>query len=903
MSAPLSGPLGDYRILEPIGAGGMGEVYLAENVHSRKRYALKVLPRALAGDPNFVHRFFDEARVMSDLRHAHIVQVHHTGRHEGVYFLVMDYVTGPDGKPESLHDRLKDRRHAPDGRLPEADVRRWAIQVAEALAYAHERGVVHRDLKPANILLDKDGNAVLTDFGLAKAIGREFILSQIHQTLQHSLGSLATLKGSVDPVGDTLDVAATIKDGDSGGSRGSAGSGKRSSGASSILGTYDYMAPEQRGEGTGEIGPWTDIYSFGIVLYRLLTGERPVGFPPPPSVAVPGLSKSWDAIVARCMQSNPAQRYSSAAELLDALRGMRRARVTATRWLIGVAAVALAVVVGVLFWPSDTGRTPTPPEPSLRKPVRPTETAAKRPPDRAESTELPKAEPVAASGASLADVAQAKSAAELAREELEKLGDGQGFGERKRQIEADWRTAKDLDQRGALAEALGHYRKVIAACEALKKDDEERKQAVRAQADWQAAEGRTPAKLLPDSQKQAEQARSSADRAAQDFQAGRYVEAQSAWTAAAKAMAGAIATHETKLKGLAAEAASKQGAGQYAAAEKLLDELAGYRDVKAERIGLYLAWAGARAARETRDEARQVVEKLLALDPRNAPGLDLKTRIDALFGPPVYTAWPFNAQEAQRRQEETARALGLPVTRTLDLGGGVKMELVLIPAGEFMMGSPASEAQRYADEGPQRTVRISRPFYLARTEVTQAQWQAVMGNNPSHFKGDGRLPVEQVSWNDAQEFCRKLSAKAGVTVRLPTEAEWEYACRAGTATPFHFGSTITTDQANYDGNYPYGGGPKGVYRQKTVAVGSFPANAWGLHDMHGNVWEWCQDLYGAYAAGSVTDPTGAGSGTERVLRGGSWSSGATYCRCAYRSGSRPAYRFDDIGFRVAVGTP
>ena len=137
-------------------------------------------------------RFHDEARVMADLRHAHIVQVHHMGQEDGIYFLVMDYVTGPSGNPESLHDRLKNERHAPDGRLPEADVRKWAHQIAEALEYAHQRGVVHRDLKPANILLDENGDAVLTDFGLAKAIGREFILSQIHETMQRSLGSLPT---------------------------------------------------------------------------------------------------------------------------------------------------------------------------------------------------------------------------------------------------------------------------------------------------------------------------------------------------------------------------------------------------------------------------------------------------------------------------------------------------------------------------------------------------------------------------------------------------------------------------------------------------------------------------------------------------------------------------------------
>ncbi len=238
----------------------------------------------------------------------------------------------------------------------------------------------------------------------------------------------------------------------------------------------------------------------------------------------------------------------------------------------------------------------------------------------------------------------------------------------------------------------------------------------------------------------------------------------------------------------------------------------------------------------------------------------------------------------------------------LDLGGGVTMELLLIPPGEFQMGSPDSESQREADEGPQHRVRITKPFYIAQCEVTQAQWQAVMGSNPSRFKGDGNLPVETVSWDDCQEFRRKLSQHVGREVRLPTEAEWEYACRAGTTTPFHFGDTISTDQANYAGNYVYGTGREGQYREKTVPVGSFPANAWGLHDMHGNVWEWCQDRYGEYPSGAQVDPAGPASGGHRVFRGGSWNNLLRNCRSAIRYSFTPDHRYDRVGFRVAAGT-
>jgi formylglycine-generating enzyme required for sulfatase activity len=182
---------------------------------------------------------------------------------------------------------------------------------------------------------------------------------------------------------------------------------------------------------------------------------------------------------------------------------------------------------------------------------------------------------------------------------------------------------------------------------------------------------------------------------------------------------------------------------------------------------------------------------------------------------------------------------------TLDLGNKVTMKLALIPAGKFLMGSPADEQERFDDE-TQHEVTISRPFYMGVTEVTQEQYEAVMGNNPSRFKGD-KNPVETVSWNDAMEFCKKLSARTNKTVRLPTEAQWEYACRAGTATPFHTGATISTDEANYDGNSTYGDGPKGEDRLKTIAVASFKPNAFGLYDTHGNVWEWCPDWHADYA--------------------------------------------------------
>ena len=189
---------------------------------------------------------------------------------------------------------------------------------------------------------------------------------------------------------------------------------------------------------------------------------------------------------------------------------------------------------------------------------------------------------------------------------------------------------------------------------------------------------------------------------------------------------------------------------------------------------------------------------------------------------------------------------------------------------------------------------------MGKYEVTQEEYQAIMNENPSHFKGP-KLPVEGLYWSDAKEFCRKLSAKEGKTYRLPSEAEWEYACRAGTATPFHFGATSSTDQVNYDGDYPYGNGKKGLARKKPTEVGSFAANKFGLHDMHGNVLEWCEDWFNKdeYQRGNCKDPRGPlqGSLSGEVARGGGFRNAAKDCRAAARFAR--VKQHGDLGFRLA----
>lgn len=239
------------------------------------------------------------------------------------------------------------------------------------------------------------------------------------------------------------------------------------------------------------------------------------------------------------------------------------------------------------------------------------------------------------------------------------------------------------------------------------------------------------------------------------------------------------------------------------------------------------------------------------------------------------------------------------------------------PAGTFTMGSPESESDRDDDE-TQCRVTLTNGFWMLETEVTQAMWKSAMGSNPSWFSSTGKgssavsgmntsnFPVEHVSWEDCQEFVEKLNslgvAPKGFKFRLPTEAEWEYACRAGTTTAYFWGSSLNGDKANCNGDFPYGTSTKGKFLNRTTEVGSYAANPWGVYDMHGNVWEWCEDRYGAYdALKRPLNPINVTGGSFQVLHGGSWNRSAKYCRSANRDADGPANRYDYYGFRLVLG--
>jgi len=289
-------------------------------------------------------------------------------------------------------------------------------------------------------------------------------------------------------------------------------------------------------------------------------------------------------------------------------------------------------------------------------------------------------------------------------------------------------------------------------------------------------------------------------------------------------------------------------------------------------------------------------------------------------GEPSAAAEEMAAEEA--KAEETAeknegskpavRKAGERMVKTVD---GIEYAFRWCPAGEFLMGSPSSEPERY-DEGPQHSVTLTRGFWMLETEVTQAMWKSVMGTSISQqrdkestfrsLSGEGSdYPMYFVSWEECRSFCEKLSEKLGLTVSLPTEAQWEYACRAGTTSAYSFGSSLNGQEANCNGNYPYGTSTKGPYLEKTVPVKSYAPNAWGLYDMHGNVMEWCQDWYDEdyYAASPTSDPTGPNSGSNRVIRGSCWYDIAQVCRSANRYEGAPVARNYGLGFRLVLASP
>jgi formylglycine-generating enzyme required for sulfatase activity len=881
---------GRYVLETELGAGGMGVVWRARDEELSDLVALKFLPEVVARDAAAVDELREETRHALRLTHPNIVRIRNFEREGNVAAVSMEFI---DGTTLS-HLRLQQ----PGKVFAVEKLAPLVAQLCAALDYAHRQAkVVHRDLKPANILVTKDGVVKITDFGIARS----------------------------------LSETSTRLTGRAGGTSG----------------TLLYMSPQQ--VAGKKATPADDIYALGATLYELLTGKPPfytgdithqILQQAPASLAAqraelsvdgPPIPREWEETILACLAKEPQVRLQSAREVAERLglaplmagapsplesgvqaglerpqreapppsaSGRRRSRIP----LLAAAIVALALGGWYYFGSFRPAQ--------LRQ---------------AEQQRIKLEQAVAASRAQ-AEKEQRAQAAILAR--IDALVDGAapearqateeavkaylaGAPDKDRAVVQDrwaarlagWEAARLATTRGGLiitttppeAEVgvggfavekspatlkevkLGKYPVIIR----LAGYEEERREAEVKENEF------TTLDVMLTRSTGALNLASMPDGLSVDV-AGR-----------AGPGAPPLAVPQT----VKTPATLKLPTGDYTLTfhravwpdqqQSVTVARNETKPVLAEFVGGALEITSTPSGAEVFSQGKRLGITPLSF-PDLAPGsFDLEFRLNG---------YQNATARGKVRAKETARE-AVTLERILRPEEGqawtvpdLNLEMAYVRPGTFTMGSPANEPGRVNDEGPQTRVTLTRAFWLGQTEVTQAQWEALMGSNPSTFKGASR-PVEQVSWNDAMAFCRKLTEREraagrlpkGYAYTLPTEAQWEYACRAGT-TGLYAGDGNLDDMGWYEGNSG----------NTTHPVGQKQPNAWGLYDMHGNVWEWCLDWYGNYPGGRVTDYAGPSTGTRRVFRGGGWGRGAAFCRSAFRFKGVPSFRFFILGLRVAL---
>lgn len=791
--------IGKYQIVERIGAGGMADVYEAEDILLGRVVALKVLPREFAREPERVMRFEREVRNLAALEHPNIVTVYDVGHDNGYHYYTMTLLHGGDLK-QQIYEGL-----SPEDSLDIIE------QIADALGYGHSKGLIHRDIKPQNILFNRQGRPILTDLGIAKAIG-----SSTHMTR-----------------------------------------------TGMIMGTPHYMSPEQ-GRGI-PADSRSDLYSLGVVFYEMLTGCVPYEAEDTLAVVlmhinnpIPMLPDSLSAFqyfIDRLMAKAPEDRFDNADQLLENIDRFRRgekllrpentramssrnaydwdgsraslfssrAGKRRRRWFLsGILALFIfgggyAAVQYAPAFLKDHGILPGPAKhKAVSRPV-------KNPVQEPSPTEI----------ALNAEIERLLKLAKKDRQ-TQRLTSPEGSNAYERYTAVLTLDRNNKEASEGLVWIVNKYIMLADSAVSREKFDE---------ADKYLAEAAT---VIPD-----------ADvivSARKRLQTARRSKAERERLAAEREKTALEKAADEKEKLLAAQT------------EK--ERLAAHKAELARSAAFEEHVAAGMHALENEDKEKAILSFRSAL-----------------------TIYPDNIM-AKSGLEKAQAMVVIPQHGDI-FRNSLKMTFVYIAGGTFSMGSPASESGRDADERLHKVI-LSRGYWLQDSEVTQGQWEAVMGSNPSRFASCGAdCPVESISWGDIRIFLRKINSFGDeVTYRLPTEAEWEYAARAGSMSKYCFGVMNSTlnDYGWHDRNA--GGRTHPVMKKRP--------NAWGLYDMHGNVWEWCRDWYGPYPAEDVNDPTGPASGSSRVLRGGSWFSNADMCRSAVRHSLAQDNRNFYLGFRLAA---
>ncbi|MBQ2631981.1 MAG: SUMF1/EgtB/PvdO family nonheme iron enzyme [Kiritimatiellae bacterium] len=840
MQAGAEGTLlaGRYRIVRQLGQGGMGSVWLAEDTQlDNKQFAIKMLPSILVSNKRAYRQLKDEALVAMKLTHPNIVNLRAFEENNGNPFLVMDYIEGQtlddylaevgNGEEGTGNGRAASTR-PPSGGLPEDEVIRLLKPIAAALDYAHSKGVVHRDVKPGNVMIAKDGTSYILDFGIAR---------EIQETMTRVTGKLSS-------------------------------------------GTLLYMSPEQL---NGDMPkPAQDVYSFAAMVYECLKGEPPFSrgniefqiMNKMPAPLDPHFAKSGS--VMQGLEKKPEDRPKTCAGVLEGNAsprgGARTRRVENNR----ASAYAEATVVK-----EHVGRTEG------------NNFSHKGHKDR---KEVGRGVPTAPHGMSSSTRSQNQNIAGIALPifcivvALLVLGGGLWYrGQQRKQAE---------------------WRRIVAA----QKAEETARQRAADERKSQEEAARRKAEAERRAQEEADRRKAEAERKAQKEAKEKLLAAERREKAiATEARAGAKA-QQARVERISDADGFKERkvklADDFAYAEKFYSEGTGlWKDATAlyekyieQGKDLVSLDEKRRRAVERRESAIQAFKnadaagaKAFAATAWNA-AVKMWDGAVAEFGRMEFATaselfmkakegFDVSANEATRKKN-TIKAMPPRHgdVRKLTLPGGAIMEMIYCAPGEFMMGS--NNGKHY--EQPVHNVRLTRGFWLGKYEVTQKQWQSVMGDN-CPISGGGDIPVGHVWWDECIEFTKRINARLDCGARLPTEAEWEYACRAGTVGDY---AGNLADMAWYSGNSS----------DQMHAVGSKNPNPWGFYDMHGNVEEWCADKYDPkfYYNSPIEDPINTDTSKPfHVLRGGSYGNLAKWCRSSSRSGGLGGnQRPTSIGFRL-----